>query len=340
MRMAGTIVCFGELLLRLGAPARERLLQRPSFEVHVGGAEANVAVQLARLGNAAAYVGVVSANPLGDAALGELRRHGVDTTRALRRAGRMGLYFLETGAGQRPSEVLYDRADSAFATARASAYDWAGLLDGATALHVSGVTPALGAEAAAAATAALTAARARGIATSFDGNFRAKLWAASGGDAPAILRELFALADTAFADPRDLGVALGRSFEGSNDTARRAAARAAFDVFPRLARIATTVRAQRSVDDHTLGAVLDERDGARHTAPPVALAPIVDRIGAGDAFAAGVLHVLARGGDGADALRHGHAAACLKHATPGDAGLARADELRAFVEDRRYDVRR
>ncbi|WP_257644083.1 PfkB family carbohydrate kinase, partial [Luteimonas salinisoli] len=138
------ILCFGELLLRLGAPGRERLLQSPSLQVHVGGAEANVAVSLARLGHAAALAGTVSDGVLGDAALGELRRYGVETDRLRRAPGRMGLYFLSTGAGLRPSEVLYDRAGSAFATAAADDYDWPALLDGADCLHLSGITPALG----------------------------------------------------------------------------------------------------------------------------------------------------------------------------------------------------
>ena len=144
----GTIVCFGELLLRLGAPGRQMLLQSPVLDVHVGGAEANVAVSLARFGHDARMVGVVADNALGEAALGELRRHRVDTRAVQQVAGRMGLYFLTPGAIQRPSEVLYDRADSAFARVGGGTHDWPALLAGADWLHVSGVTPALGQRAA------------------------------------------------------------------------------------------------------------------------------------------------------------------------------------------------
>ena len=139
----GKIVCFGELLLRLGAPGRQALLQSPVLDVHIGGAEANVAVSLARFGHDARMVGLVADNVLGEAALGELRRHRVDTRAVQQVAGRMGLYFLTTGAIQRPSEVLYDRADSAFARAGGGTHDWPALLSGADWLHVAGVTPAL-----------------------------------------------------------------------------------------------------------------------------------------------------------------------------------------------------
>src|SRR5687768_6131452 len=185
--MPARIVCFGELLLRLGAPGRQVLLQSPQFEVFVGGAEANVAVSLARFGHDSAQVGVYPDNALGAAAAGELRRHGVDT-RALRTGpGRMGLYFLTPGAVHRPSEVLYDRAGSAFALADPAAYDWPALLAGADWLHLSGVTPALGERAAAAAIAAAREARRLGVKVSFDGNYRPKLWEAWNGDAPGLL---------------------------------------------------------------------------------------------------------------------------------------------------------
>ena len=196
--MSGRIACFGELLLRLGAPGRELLLQSPRLEVVVGGAEANVAVSLARFGHPVAMLGTVADNALGHAALGELRRHGVDTAPVRLAAGRMGLYFLATGAGYRPSEVLYDRAGSAFATAPADAYDWPALLRGAGWLHVSGVTPALGPPTAAAAADAVRAAVAAGLRVSFDGNFRPSLWAAWGADPAPLLRPLLDGAEIAF----------------------------------------------------------------------------------------------------------------------------------------------
>jgi 2-dehydro-3-deoxygluconokinase len=225
--MSGRIVCFGEILLRLAAPGRETLLQTPRLEIHVGGAEANVAVSLAHFGHRTALVGAVADNGLGDAALGELRRHGVEVNGVLRRPGRMGLYFLATGAGHRPSEVLYDRADSAFANTGNAEYDWSAALAGAAALHVSGVTPALGQTTADAAIAAARAARSAGALVSFDGNYRPKLWAAWDGDPQTILHGLIAEADIAFADHRDIAVVLGDDDDSAHEANARFAAAAA-----------------------------------------------------------------------------------------------------------------
>ncbi len=342
--MTRRILCYGELLLRLGAPGREPLLQSPLFNVHVGGAEANVAVSLARFGHAAAVASTVPENALGEAAVAELRRHGVDT-RAVRRApGRMGLYFLATGAGLRPSSVLYDRAGTAFAAAGAGAYDWPALLHGVDCLHLSGITPALGQATADAALAAARAGRTAGALVSFDGNFREKLWACWDAEPAPILRALLAEADIAFADHRDIAVALGAD-EGGGAHApveERIAAGAAraFAAFPHLRRIATTLRTQQSVDHHALGAILLDRDGRVERAPDRDLPGIVDRIGAGDAFAAGVLHGILGGRSDRDSLQFGLAASCLKHSLPGDASLAGLDEVEALVGGARLDVRR
>ncbi len=341
--MAGRILCLGELLLRLGAPGRELLLQSPRLEVQVGGAEANVAVSLARFGQAVAMAGTVADNALGRAALGELRRHGVDTAPVRLAEGRMGLYFLATGAGHRPSEVLYDRADSAFALADPAAYDWPSLLRDAAWLHVSGVTPALGAATARAAADAVRAANAAGVRVSFDGNFRPKLWARWDGDPATLLRPLLDGAEIAFADHRDIDVVLGAATAATPDThAQRfaQAARRAFDAFPRLQRIACTTRAQASVEHHALGALMATRAGELHQVDARELTGIVDRIGGGDAFAAGVLHGLASGWNDADSLRFGHAAGCLKHAVPGDFNLVDADDVMALVRGERLDVKR
>lgn len=341
--MSARIACFGELLLRLASPGRELLLQSPALEVSIGGAEANVGVSLARFGHDVAMLGTVADNALGRAALGELRRHGVDTSAVRLAGGRMGLYFLATGAGHRPSEVLYDRAASAFALAPASDYDWNALLRDAAWLHLSGVTPALGAATAAAATDAVRAAVASGVRVSFDGNFRPKLWAAWDGDPALILRPLLEGAEIAFADHRDIDVVLGAQDNGDTDTHEQRfarGARRAFDAFPRLQRIACTTRAQASVEHHALGALMATRDGALHRVEPRELPAIVDRIGGGDAFAAGVLHGLVLGWDDADSLRFGHAAGCLKHAIPGDFNLCDVDDVMALVRGERLDVKR
>jgi 2-dehydro-3-deoxygluconokinase len=337
--MAARIVCLGELLLRLSAPGREMLLQSPQLAVRFGGAEANVAVSLARLGHCAAMASVVPDNPLGQAATGELRRHGVDTSHVLTAPGRMGLYFLVTGAIHRSSEVLYDRAGSAFAL-HAGSIDTAKLFDGADALHISGVTPALGPVPAAAAKRAMETARAQKLAVSFDCNYRARLWESQKGDAHLLLRGLTGLADTVFGNARDLALILGREF-GDADSAEvfRKAGTAAFEAFPDLQRIATTVRLQQSVDQHEMSAWMLTRAG-HITTRSYSVGPIVDRIGAGDAFAAGVLHGLRRGMKDDQTLHFGLAAACLKHSIPGDFNLVTEAEVRALMDDSGFGVRR
>ncbi|RLK48467.1 2-dehydro-3-deoxygluconokinase [Stenotrophomonas rhizophila] len=335
------VVCFGELLLRMSAPGRELLLQRGQLAVHAGGAEANVGVSLAHLGHAVAAVSTVPANPLGEFALGELRRHGVDTSAVRRTDGRMGLYFLTTGAVQRASEVVYDRADSAFANSSAADYDWDTLLAGADWLHLSGVSPALNPAMAQATLAAARAACARGVKVSFDGNFRPSLWARWQGDAPGILRELFACADLVFADYRDIGVVLGGEFEQADVRERvDAAAAQAFAAFPRLQWMACTQRTPHSVDNHALGAMLIGRDGTRAVAPTREMIGIVDRIGGGDAFAAGILHGMMRGFAPDAIVRFGLAAGCLKHSIPGDFNSVSEADIMALTGEERFDVRR
>ena len=207
--MSATVLCFGEILLRLSAPNKELLLQSARFDVHVGGAEANVAVSLSKFGHAAAMVSTLPESPLGRACAGELRRHGVQTDAIRFRDGRMGLYFLTHGAGHRPAEVLYDRAGSAFAAASAADYDWNALLADCSWLHVSGITPAVSNAAGEAAARAMAAARQRGVKISFDCNFRARVWGARAKEAPAVLRELCEQADLIFGDERDFAFMLG-----------------------------------------------------------------------------------------------------------------------------------
>ncbi|HWS25136.1 MAG TPA: sugar kinase [Xanthomonadales bacterium] len=339
--MSARVVCFGELLLRLGAPGRQLLLQSPLFDVHFGGAEANVAVSLAQFGHAAAMVSTVPQGPLGAAAAGELRRHGVDSRDVGTGAGRMGLYYLINGAIHRPSEVLYDRAGSAFALADPRIYDWDALLAGADWLHLSGVTPALGKAAADAAQQAAEAATRLGVRLSFDGNYRSKLWEAWDGQPAQRLRALLAHCEVLFASDRDIGVILGDVAHPEDPAERIAAAAArAFAAFPRLQSMATTLRTQRSVDHHVLSAVLVERSGAQHSTPEYEVTPIVDRIGTGDAFAAGVLHGLISGLGTAQALHFGLGAACLKHSIPGDFNRVGIGDVEAFVADRGFHVRR
>jgi len=334
----GRIACFGELLLRLTAPGRELVLQTGRLDVHVGGAEANVAVGLARLGHDTAMISRVPDNALGDAAAGHLRRYGVATGGVSTGPGRMGLYFLSPGAGLRPSDIVYDREGSSFARAGPGDFDWDRLLEGADLLHLSGITPALGQDSADAAVAAAEAARAKGIQVSFDGNYRAQLWERWESDPKAVLTRLVGQADIMFGNHRDISLLLGRAFSGEGEGRRREAAEAMFAAFPDLKLIASTARHIVDADTHRISARVDGRDGSAQT-EEVVVAGIVDRIGAGDAFAAGILHGLRIGLDLDGTVRTGLALTCLKHSLAGDASLFGRRDIEAFLAGE-LDVRR
>jgi 2-dehydro-3-deoxygluconokinase len=313
-------------------------MQSPAFDIQVGGAEANVAVGLAHLGHATTIVSAVPDNALGRGAVSSIRAHGVDCKKVQIRDGRMGLYFLAQGAGLRASEIVYDRLGSSFAQATAADFDWDELLAHAQMLHLSGITPALGPQSAEAALAAAKAAARLGVPISFDGNYRALLWERWDSNPRAILSELIGMADILFGNHRDISLVLGKDFSGDGADRRREAAQAAFDAFPSLKLIASTARHLVSADHHQLSARVDLRDSFAQT-DEVDVTGIIDRIGAGDAFAAGVLHTHFAGGD-ADALaKTGLALTCLKHSLPGDASLFGQADIDAFV-DGNLDVRR
>lgn len=324
-RTDGGVVCFGEVLLRLSSPGAELLLQSPQLNVCIGGAEANVAVSLAALGHDASVLSTLPDNALGIAARNELRRYGVGTSHIAFTPGRMGLYFLSPGAGGRAAEVVYDRAQSSFATAAHTETSWSEVLNGAAWFHVSGVTAALGANVAEAAILAVTEARKLGLTVSFDCNYREKLWKAWSGDAPAILRQILTQADIVFGNERDIALILG-----SSPANAREAADAARKAFPNLKLMAATNRVQHSVNHHALTAALHTREGSWET-PPIEVTHIIDRIGAGDAFAAGLIHALRTGSNNADAIHFALGAACIKHTIPGDFNLASAAEIEAFL---------
>jgi len=335
---SGRVVCFGELLLRLTAPRRELLLQSARLDVHFGGAEANVAVGLSCLGHPTAVVSRVPDNALGEAAIGYLRRYGVDASSVSTGSGRMGLYFLTPGAGLRASDIVYDRESSAFSLAGPGDFDWDRLLDGARLLHMSGITPALGPRSAELAIAAAEAAAARGVPISFDGNYRAQLWQRWESDPRAILARLVGQAEILFGNHRDVSLLLGRRFGGEGEGRRRESAGAAFDAFPKLKLIASTARHVEDADTHRISARVDSREGSAQT-EEVTVAGIVDRIGGGDAFAAGVLHGVLGGRDLEWTARAGLAVAALKHSLPGDASLFGPRDVESFLAGE-LDVRR
>jgi 2-dehydro-3-deoxygluconokinase len=334
----GSVACFGELLLRLTAPGRELLLQRPHFDVHVGGAEANVAVGLACLGHDTKAVSRVPDNALGAAAVGYLRRYGVDASGVATAPGRMGLYFLAAGAGLRASEIVYDREASSFARAAAGDFDWGRLLGGVDLLHMSGITPALGPRSAEAAAAAAEAAVRLGVPISFDGNYRAQLWESWDSNPREILHGLVSKAEILFGNHRDISLLLGSTFSGDGSDRRREAAEAAFSAFPSLKLIASTARHVDDADRHRIAARVDTPGGFSQT-DEVVVAGIVDRIGAGDAFATGILHGVRLGRDLEWTVNAGLALTCLKHSLPGDASLFAPRDMEAFMAGE-LDVRR
>ncbi len=332
-------LAFGEIMLRLSPPGRELLLQTPRFDVWVAGAEANVATALAKLGHDVGFASLVPDNDLGRSAVSTLRGHGVDTAAIQFGGDRIGLYFVTSGAGMRATEVIYDRAHSAFAEAPVAAWDWDAILDGVDWFHLSGITPALGPVPAESAIAGVRAAAARGIPISFDGNYRAKLWERWDSDPRNLLMQLVEHADLLFGNHRDIALLLDRDFSGHDgEDRRRDAAEAAFAAFPKLKTIASTARHVENVDLHRVSARIDTRDGHAQT-EEVVLAGIVDRIGGGDAFASGVLHALRTGGDIGAAAATGLALTALKHSLPGDASLFRQADVDAYLAGG-LDVRR
>ena len=312
-----TVTCFGEVLLRLSPPGRQLMAQAQSLDMVVGGAEANVAAALASLGHAVRFAGVLPDNPLGERALATLRGAGVSVQHITRARGRMGLYFLEAGAGARASAITYDRAGSAFTSAAPEAIDFAGALAGARLLHCGGITPALGPQGVALARTAQNAAKAAGVPICFDGNYRSQLWATWDSDPAATLRELVADATILIGNHRDIALLLGRPFSGEGKDRQREAAVAAFEAFPNLELIASTARHIASSDHHRIAARVDSRAGA-HQTEEIDVTGIVDRIGTGDSFAAGVLDGWLEGAGLEVMAQRGLALAALKHSIAGD----------------------
>lgn len=320
----------GELLLRLATPRGEMFATRPDLGIDVGGSEANVAANLAVLGHGVTMLSAVPDSALGDTAITGLRASGVDCSSVIRSAGRMGLYWVETGAGLRPTEVIYDRAASAFASSNPTDWHWPTLLAGADRLHLSGITPALSHQSADLAHNAADTATAVGIPISFDGNYRGLLWAARGGvDVPALVR-LVSTADILLGNYKDIGMLLGMPLDGATADQRKAASDAAFAAFPKLRLIASTSRRTVHADRHGLTVRVDTRDDAIET-EEVDLASVVDRIGSGDAFTAGILHADKLGLGIAEIAQHGLALGALKHSLRGDHAPLSERHIARFV---------
>jgi 2-dehydro-3-deoxygluconokinase len=330
------IATFGEIMLRLSPPGREKLFQSPHLDAMFGGGEANVAVSLAVFGHAVRYVSVVPKNEIGDAALGDLKRWGVETDFVVRQGKRLGIYFAETGANQRASKVIYDRDNSGIAEAGPDTIDWEKTLAGVKWFHTTGITPAISQSAADLALNAVKTAKAGGITVSVDLNYRAKLWK-YGKSAQEVMREIVKYADVAIANEEDCQKSLG--IEATADVKSGKLALDAYDeltakmldAFPGLGRIAITLRESRSADCNGWSAVMRNRErflvGTHYE-----IQDIVDRIGGGDAFAAGLIHGLSTLPTDLEALEFAVAASCLKHSIPGDFNLTSEKDVLALMK--------
>jgi 2-dehydro-3-deoxygluconokinase len=335
--MTKATVTFGEFMLRLAPPDTERFLQSPLLVATFGGGEANVAVALASLGAPAAYVTVLpEKNPIADAAIGELRRFGVDTSRIVRGKGRLGIYFLEAGANQRPSKVVYDRDGSAIALARPGSINWETVLQGAGWFHTTGITPAISESAAELAMESVRKARSMGVTVSCDLNYRKNLWK-WGKPASAVMSELVKYADYAIANEEDVQMALGIQAEvdvhaGQLERAQyQKLAEKVLHQYSNLKGIAITLRESHSASHNTWAACF--HDGKQFlTSRSYEITDIVDRVGGGDSFAGGLIYGLQNLSSPQEALEFATAASCLKHSVPGDFCRVGLDEVQNLLK--------
>jgi 2-dehydro-3-deoxygluconokinase len=330
------VVTFGEVMLRLKSPGNERLFQSPVLEATFGGGECNVAVSLANYGIPSSFVTAVPANNLGDAAVAEARRFGVETRFIKRQGERLGIYFLETGSNQRPSKVTYDRAYSSIATARTGDFDWDEILAGADWFHITGITPALSQSAAELALESVQQARAKGIRVSCDYNYRKNLWQ-YGRSAPEVMRELVKHVTVGIANEEDCQKSLGIDVDvdvhtGELETEKyRTLAERVLEAFPNLEKQAITLRESRSADVNGWSACLHNGKDffvSKH----YEITDIVDRVGAGDSFGGGLIYGLLTYGDDARALEFATAASALKHTIPGDFNRVGVGEVEALMK--------
>jgi len=336
--MTKPTITFGEIMLRLAPPGFERFLQSPQFGATFGGGEANVAVALAGFGLPAAFVTLLpEKNALADAVIGDLRRFGVDTSKIVRGKGRLGIYFVEAGANQRPSKVIYDREHSAIALAKPGDIRWDDALQGAGWFHITGITPAIGGTAADLAVESAREARSKGITVSCDLNYRKNLWK-WGKSAVAVMSELIKHVDVAIANEEDVQMALGIKVDvdvssGKLDRAQYEKLTAkVLSEYPNLKSIAITLRESKSASHNGWSACMNDRDKFL-VSRAYEITHIVDRVGTGDSFAAGLIYGLQKLASHQDALEFAVAASCLKHSVPGDFHRCSVEEVESLLKD-------
>ncbi|GAA4086038.1 sugar kinase [Mucilaginibacter panaciglaebae] len=331
--MPKKIVTFGEIMMRLSTPGNKRFVQTDSLDITYGGGEANVAAALCNYGMQGVFFSKLPDNALGQAAINHLRRFGVDTQFIARGGKRLGLYFLEPGVSMRSSQVIYDRADASISEAESGDFDFDAIFANAVWFHTSGITPALSDKAAALTLAALKAAKAKGITTSLDLNYRKKLWSAE--KAREVLTELCQYVDVCIGPDATLGFHAGDTDVNLNELKPEDYK----TVFKQMKDkygfqyIASGVRESHSASDNSISALIYDGNEMYQTARYDVR--IVDRVGAGDSFASGLIFGLLNGMSAIDAAEFGVAASALKHTIPGDMNHATLPEVEDLVKGNR-----
>ena len=334
--MNGRVITCGEIMLRLKSPGCERFLQSPLLEATFGGGESNVAVSLAHFGVDAAFVTALPDNPIADACVAYLRGEGVDTSLIVRGGNRIGIYFLEAGANQRPSNVIYDRTGSSIASVSPGRFDWEDIFDGATWFHISGITPAVSRTAADLSLQAVQTAKEKGVTISCDYNYRSKLWN-YGRRAPEVMSDLVRYVDVGIANEEDcqrsLGISLNadewkREIEAGQLDPRKyeALCEIMLETYPNLEYQAITLRESHSASYNGWSACLHNGEDF-FLSTRYEIRNIVDRVGAGDSFSAGLIYGLCSNMEDKAALEFAVAASCLKHSICGDANLVSVEEV-------------
>lgn len=323
------IVTFGELMIRLQPYHYERFVQADQLEFSFGGGEANVSVSLANYGQDVAFVTKLPAHTIGQCAVNSLRRYGVDTSKIVRGGNRVGIYFNEKGASQRPSVCIYDRAHSAIQEAQPDDFDWNAILEGAEWFHFTGITPALGPNVAEICKNACKAAKSKGVKISCDLNYRGKLWTRE--QARAAMTELCQYVDVCIANEEDAKDVFGIEAEATDITAGelnkagyKSVAKQLADAFG-FEKVAITLRESKSAFDNDWSAML--YDGEDYCFSKVYHLHIVDRIGGGDSFAGGLIYSILNGKSTQEAVDFAVAASALKHAIEGDYNFATIAEV-------------